>query len=50
MDLGQGHDIELVLVPNLHWPDTMFSYDPATCYGCSLPIVFSVFVMVADLR
>lgn len=30
VDLGRGHDIEFVMAPNLHWPDTMFSYDPAT--------------------
>lgn len=30
VDLGKGHDIEFVMAPNLHWPDTMFSYDPAT--------------------
>ncbi len=33
VDLGQGHDIEFVMAPNLHWPDTMFSYDPATGNG-----------------
>ena len=30
IDLGGGHDIEFVMAPNLHWPDTMFSYDHAT--------------------
>ena len=27
IDLGQGHIIEFVNTPNLHWPDTIFSYD-----------------------
>ncbi|MEM7757091.1 MAG: diflavin flavoprotein [Cyanobacteria bacterium P01_A01_bin.40] len=27
VDLGQGHVIEFVNAPNLHWPDTIFSYD-----------------------
>ena len=27
LDLGQGHVIEFVNAPNLHWPDTIFSYD-----------------------
>lgn len=27
IDLGQGHIIEFVNAPNLHWPDTIFSYD-----------------------
>lgn len=27
IDLGGGHVIEFVMAPNLHWPDTMFSYD-----------------------
>jgi flavorubredoxin/flavin reductase (DIM6/NTAB) family NADH-FMN oxidoreductase RutF len=30
IDLGQGHVIEFVNAPNLHWPDTIFSYDRAT--------------------
>ncbi len=30
MDLGAGHLIEFVMAPNLHWPDTMFSFDHAT--------------------
>lgn len=30
VDLGGGHVIEFVMAPNLHWPDTMFSYDHAT--------------------
>ena len=28
LDLGQGHDLEFVSAPNLHWPDTIFTYDP----------------------
>lgn len=27
LDLGGGHVIEFVNAPNLHWPDTIFSYD-----------------------
>lgn len=30
IDLGGGHELEFVMAPNLHWPDTMFSYDPLT--------------------
>lgn len=30
LDLGNGHIIEFVSAPNLHWPDTMFSYDSKT--------------------
>ena len=30
IDLGNGHVIEFVNAPNLHWPDTIFSYDRAT--------------------
>ena len=30
LDLGGGHELEFVLAPNLHWPDTMFSYDAKT--------------------
>ena len=30
IDLGGGHEIEFIMAPNLHWPDTMFSYDHAT--------------------
>ena len=30
LDLGQGHHLEFVSAPNLHWPDTMLTYDPAT--------------------
>jgi flavorubredoxin/flavin reductase (DIM6/NTAB) family NADH-FMN oxidoreductase RutF len=36
IDLGGGHELEFVLAPNLHWPDTMFSFDRATgvMYTC----------------
>jgi flavorubredoxin/flavin reductase (DIM6/NTAB) family NADH-FMN oxidoreductase RutF len=36
IDLGGGHIIEFVNAPNLHWPDTIFSYDRATgiLYTC----------------
>lgn len=27
IDLGGGHVMEFVMAPNLHWPDTMFTYD-----------------------
>jgi flavorubredoxin/flavin reductase (DIM6/NTAB) family NADH-FMN oxidoreductase RutF len=30
LDLGNGHIIEFVSAPNLHWPDTIFSYDHKT--------------------
>lgn len=30
LDLGQGHNLEFVSAPNLHWPDTIFTYDPAS--------------------
>jgi len=30
LDLGKGHVLEFVNAPNLHWPDTIFSYDRAT--------------------
>lgn len=30
IDLGGGHVMEFVMAPNLHWPDTMFSFDHAT--------------------
>ena len=36
LDLGNGHEMEFVSAPNLHWPDTMFSYDRKTkiLYTC----------------
>lgn len=30
LDLGNGHVLQFVNAPNLHWPDTMFSYDVKT--------------------
>jgi flavorubredoxin len=30
LDLGNGHDLEFVQAPNLHWPDTIFTYDSGT--------------------
>ncbi|HEY9847227.1 MAG TPA: FprA family A-type flavoprotein, partial [Candidatus Caenarcaniphilales bacterium] len=30
LDLGKGHELEFVSAPNLHWPDTMFTYDAQT--------------------
>lgn len=36
IDLGGGHEVEFVMAPNLHWPDSMFSLDRATgiMYTC----------------
>jgi len=36
LDLGKGHKLEFVSAPNLHWPDTMFTYDYKTqiLYTC----------------
>jgi len=36
LDLGNGHILEFVIAPNLHWPDTMFTYDAKTqiLYTC----------------
>jgi flavorubredoxin/flavin reductase (DIM6/NTAB) family NADH-FMN oxidoreductase RutF len=30
LDLGNGHELEFVSAPNLHWPDTIFTYDAQT--------------------
>lgn len=30
LDLGGGHNLEFVIAPNLHWPDTMFTFDHKT--------------------
>ncbi len=30
IDLGQGHLLQFVNAPNLHWPDTMMTYDHKT--------------------
>ncbi len=36
IDLGKGHVIDFINAPNLHWPDTIFSYDRGTniLYTC----------------
>ncbi|MEL6399672.1 MAG: diflavin flavoprotein [Cyanobacteria bacterium J06626_4] len=38
LDLGQGHQLEFVSAPNLHWPDTIFTYDHGTqvLYTCDV--------------
>jgi flavorubredoxin/flavin reductase (DIM6/NTAB) family NADH-FMN oxidoreductase RutF len=30
LDLGNGHELEFISAPNLHWPDTIFTYDIKT--------------------
>lgn len=30
LDLGDGHELEFVSAPNLHWPDTIFTFDHKT--------------------
>ncbi len=36
LNLGNGHELEFVSAPNLHWPDTIFTYDHGTgiLYTC----------------
>ncbi|MDJ1182666.1 diflavin flavoprotein [Roseofilum casamattae] len=36
LDLGNGHLLEFLSAPNLHWPDTIFTYDRKTTilYTC----------------
>ncbi len=36
LDLGNGHELEFVSAPNLHWPDTIFTFDHKTqiLYTC----------------
>lgn len=36
LDLGGGHCLEFINAPNLHWPDTIFTYDHGTriLYTC----------------
>lgn len=38
LDLGKGHRLEFVSAPNLHWPDTIFTYDAGTqvLYTCDV--------------
>ncbi|CAI5528953.1 unnamed protein product [Closterium sp. Naga37s-1] len=30
LDLGGGHELDFIMAPNLHWPDTMFTFDKGT--------------------
>lgn len=36
LELGNGHVLEFAIAPNLHWPDTIFTYDAKTqiLYTC----------------
>lgn len=38
LDLGQGHRLEFISAPNLHWPDTILTYDSGTgvLYTCDV--------------
>jgi flavorubredoxin/flavin reductase (DIM6/NTAB) family NADH-FMN oxidoreductase RutF len=38
LDLGQGHTLTFISAPNLHWPDTIFTYDVGTqvLYTCDV--------------
>lgn len=38
LDLGNGHELEFISAPNLHWPDTMLTYDHKTgiLYTCDV--------------
>lgn len=38
LDLGQGHELEFIAAPNLHWPDTILTYDHGTqvLYTCDV--------------
>ncbi len=38
LDLGKGHVLEFVSAPNLHWPDTILTYDHGTqiLYTCDV--------------
>lgn len=38
LNLGNGHELEFVSAPNLHWPDTIFTYDHKTriLYTCDV--------------
>ncbi|MEM8640467.1 MAG: diflavin flavoprotein [Cyanobacteria bacterium P01_G01_bin.54] len=38
LDLGEGHVLEFVNAPNLHWPDTILTYDAGTqiLYTCDV--------------
>jgi flavorubredoxin/flavin reductase (DIM6/NTAB) family NADH-FMN oxidoreductase RutF len=36
LNLGKNHELEFIIAPNLHWPDTIFTYDHKTqiLYTC----------------
>ncbi|MBW4614951.1 MAG: diflavin flavoprotein [Desmonostoc vinosum HA7617-LM4] len=38
LDLGNGHELEFISAPNLHWPDTILTYDHKTSilYTCDV--------------
>ncbi|MFN6473810.1 MAG: diflavin flavoprotein [Nostoc sp. SerVER01] len=38
LDLGDGHKLEFISAPNLHWPDTILTYDhkTGTLYTCDV--------------
>jgi flavorubredoxin/flavin reductase (DIM6/NTAB) family NADH-FMN oxidoreductase RutF len=38
IDLGNGHILQFVMAPNLHWPDTMLTFDfkTAVLYTCDV--------------
>ncbi|MDZ8186331.1 MAG: diflavin flavoprotein [Nostoc sp. ChiSLP02] len=38
LDLGNGHQLEFISAPNLHWPDTILTYDhiTGTLYTCDV--------------
>ncbi|MEM1251727.1 MAG: diflavin flavoprotein [Cyanobacteria bacterium P01_H01_bin.21] len=38
LDLGQGHILQFLSAPNLHWPDTILTYDSGTqvLYTCDV--------------
>lgn len=38
LDLGKGHELEFVSAPNLHWPDTILTFDHKTgiLYTCDV--------------
>ena len=40
VDLGGGHVVEFVMAPNLHWPDTVFSFDHATGLSIFSCVIF----------
>ncbi len=38
LDLGNGHVLEFVSAPNLHWPDTIFTFNTGH-YGRSVSFI-----------